>query len=96
MKSASDITAWIEERRKRFPTKARREHQDEHQRKLEEKLLASQRALAETETARQRDREARNDGKDAKEKGEVLLKLKDVKRRLKNKPEGFVLRKRRH
>lgn len=83
MRSASDITAWIEERRKRFPTKARREHQDEHQLKLEEKLLASQQALAETETARQRDREAENDGKDAKEEDEVLLKLKDIKRRLK-------------
>lgn len=83
LKSASDITAWIEERRKRFPTKARRENQDEHQRKLEEKQLLSRRALAETETTRQRDREARKDGKDGKEEGEVLLKLKDLKRRLK-------------
>lgn len=56
MKSASDVTAWILDRRKRFPTKARRENQDEHQRNLEEKILASRRALAETETAKQRGR----------------------------------------
>lgn len=72
MKSASDIAAWIEERRTRFPTKARRE----------EKLQASRRALAEAETTKQRAMEARNDGEDAKEDSEVLLKLRDLKRRL--------------
>lgn len=82
LKSASDITAWIEERRKRFPTKARRENQDEHQRNLEEKLQASRRALAETEAAKQRGRGVISDGKDAKEESELLLKLKDLKRRL--------------
>lgn len=82
LKSASDITAWIEERRKRFPTKARRENQDEHQRNLGGKLLASGRALAETETAKQRVRGLINDGEDAKGEGELLLKLKDLKRRL--------------
>lgn len=81
LKSASDIAAWIEERRKRFPTKAKRENL-EHRRKLEEKLQASRRALAEAETAKQMVREARNDGEDAKEEAEVLLKLKDLKRRL--------------
>lgn len=82
MNSASDITAWIEERRKRFQKKARRENQDEHQRNLEEKLLASRRALAEAENTKQRGRGVINDGEDAKEEGEVLLKLKDLKRRL--------------
>lgn len=72
MKSASDIAAWIEERRTRFPTKARRE----------EKLQASRRALAEADTTKQRTMEARNDGEDAKEESEVLLKLRDLKRRL--------------
>ena len=81
MKSASDIAAWIEECRKRFPSKAKREN-IEHRRKLEEKLQASRRALAEAETAKQRVGEARNDGEDAKEEAEVSLKLQDLKRRL--------------
>lgn len=82
LKSASDITAWTEERRKRFPTKARRGNQDEHQHNLEGKLLASRRALAETETAKQRGRGVINDGEDANDEVELLLKLKDLKRRL--------------
>lgn len=81
MKSAPDIAAWIEERKKRFPTKAKRENL-EHRRKLEEKPQASRGALAEAENAKQRVREVRNHGEDSKEEVEVLLKLQDLKRRL--------------
>ena len=47
MQSSSEIAAWLEERKKRFPTKAKMEEQKESQRQLQEKQRAATQLLIE-------------------------------------------------
>lgn len=96
MQSPADIAAWIEERKKRFPTRARVQEAAEHKRALQEAQKTAKEAIKQTQEKKrsewqQRRRQAKA-GEDKKESEKGKADPKDVA--LKAKLKAEKLRKR--
>ena len=78
LKSASDIAAWIEERKKRFPTKARADEAAKQKQKMMEEARAAK--SLRKEDVKKRREEAERKRKDLDEEAKVKLKAEKLRK----------------
>ena len=84
LQSPSDIAAWLEERKKRFPTKARAEEVAERKRKLQEAQKAANEARKEKQDKRKAEIKEKQKPEDPNEAAQkAKLKAEKLRRQLK-------------
>ena len=78
LKSAADIAAWIEERKKRFPTKARADETAKHKQKMMEEAKAAK--LQRKDDNKKKQREADHKCQDLDKEAKVKMKAEKLRK----------------